>query len=70
MRYMELPSSEEQNISANLNKSTSRKRILNPQNILKNIHLRNLNSLIFAHLSINSIRNNFDSLVNNSEQEY
>ena len=70
MRYMELPSSEEQNISANLNKSTSRKRILNPQNILKNIHLRNLNSLIFAHLNINSIRNNFDSLVNNSEQEY
>ena len=67
---MELPSSEESNISANLNKTSSAQPILNPQNIFKNICLENLNRLIFAHLNINSIRNNSDSLVNNSQQEY
>ena len=32
--------------------------------ILKNMRLKNVNSLICAQLNINSIRNKFDSLVN------
>ena len=62
---MELPGSEESNISStNLNKTTSsRQPISNLQNILKIICLKNLNRLIFAHLNIISIQNKFDSLV-------
>ena len=40
----------------------TRQPILNPDNILKNIRLKNLTRLIFAHLS-NLIRNKCDSLV-------
>ena len=61
---MELPDSEE-NVFVDLNeKSTSSgQQILNPQNILKNIRLKNLNRLIFSDLNVNSIQNKFDSLV-------
>ena len=41
----------------------------NPQTVLKNIPLQNLNRIIFAHLNINSVRNKFGSLaqiINNS----
>ena len=42
---VELPGSEEWNISANLSETlaSSGQPILNPQNILKNIRLKNLN---------------------------
>ena len=62
---MELPGSEESNISANLNKTStlSGQPILNPQNILKNIRWKNLNRLILVHLNNDSIRNKFDLLV-------
>ena len=41
---VELPGSEEWNISANLSETASSGQpILNPQNILKNIRLKNLN---------------------------
>ena len=63
---MKLPGSEESNISADLNETStsSGQPILNPQSILKNIRLNNLNKLIFSHLTINSVRNKFDSIVN------
>ena len=63
---MKLPGSEESNISADLNKTStsSGQPILNPQSILKNIRLNNLNKLVFSHLTINSVRNKFDSIVN------
>ena len=55
--WKELPGPEASNTSANLNETTSSSQlILNPQNILKNIRLKNLNSLIFARLSINPSR--------------
>ena len=61
---MELPDSEESNISINLNKTTSsRQPISNLENILIIICLKNLNIIILAHLNINSIWNKFDSLV-------
>ena len=62
---MELPGSEESNISANLNKTStlSGQPILNPQNILKNTRWKNLNRLILVHLNNDSIRNKFDLLV-------
>ena len=37
--------------------------LLVPQDILKSIHLKNLNRLIFPHLNINSIRKKIDLLV-------
>ena len=54
---MELPGSEESNISAYLNKTStlSGQPILNQKIIWK--------IFIFAHLNINSIRIKFDSLV-------
>ena len=61
----ELPGSEESNVSANLNEAStsSGQPAWNSQNILKNICLKNLNILTFAHLNINSIRNRFDTVV-------
>ena len=35
-----------------------------PEEILKNLRLKNVNRLICAQLNINSIRNKFDSLIN------
>ena len=57
--------SEELYIPANLNEAStsSRQSILNPQKILKNIRLKNLNRLIFTHLNIYSNQNTFESLV-------
>ena len=53
---MELPGSEESDISINLNKTTSsRQPISNLENIQIIICLKNLNILILAHLNINSI---------------
>ena len=61
---VKLPGSEESNISANLNETTSsRQPILNPQNILNNIRLKNLNRFIFAHLSINKFEINLTYLL-------
>ena len=61
---VKLPGSEESNISANLNETTSsRQPILNPQNILTNIRLKNLNRFIFAHLSINKFEINLTYLL-------
>ena len=52
---VEVSGSEESNISANLNETTSSGQPkLNPQNILKTFRLKTLNRLIFVHLNINS----------------
>ena len=44
--------------------STESAQTNDPQEILKNLRLKNVNRLICAQLNINSIRNKFDLLVN------
>ena len=64
---MELPGSEESNISSNLKQNINIIRATNVKsikNVLQNIYLKNLNKLIFSHLNINSVWKEFDSLVN------
>ena len=64
---VELPGSEESNISSNLKQNINIIRATNVKsikNVLQNIYLKNLNKLIFSHLNINSVWKEFDSLVN------
>lgn len=65
VKVVEVPGSNESNISANLNKTliSSGQPILNSQINLRNICLKDLNRLIFPHLNINTIPNKFDSLM-------
>ena len=64
---VELPGSEESNISSNLKQNINIIRATNIKsikNVLQNIYPKNLNKLIFSHLNINSVWKEFDSLVN------
>ena len=60
---VELTGSEESNISANLNETSisSGQTILIPQDILKNIHLKNFNRVFFVHLNIYSVQREFNA---------
>ena len=62
---MELLGSEISNISANLNETlvSSGQPILSKVELLKNMHVKDLNRLIFVHFNTNLIRNIFNVLV-------
>lgn len=62
---MELLGSEISNISANLNETlvSSGQPTLSKVELLKNMHVKDLNRLIFVHFNTNLIRNIFNVLV-------
>ena len=37
--------------------------LLNPSDVLKNVHMKNANRLVLAQININSIRNKFESFI-------